>query len=253
MDYVLTHNEKNSQVQKYGAHQAIVKFNQYLRCLKCRTLICIKKKNPQNPSTQQALTKVHVTQLIFNAVDQKTVSNSCVELLHRQGSLTVELYKLEKTKCISFRQVSVQQSLNPILPYDTDLMITCLSAFLHGRRGCKSLRNQTSRFFFLIHSTIVYKGSQHVKQHCENKPGQNIETHCYSSTENTGTMFIQSTCEFGLHNILIQGCFKHLFKNSSSTCSFTPVLYDREVLLPFCELRVVGFFLTTTFICYYTS
>lgn len=191
-----------------------------------------------------------MTQLVLNAVNQKTVSSSYTEMLHRQSSLTSGKYKLEKTSRISFRPVSLQQSLKPSRPFDIDLVINCLLFFLHIQRGCKSLRNPKTRFiylFILVYYTAIYMESQHVQQHRE-KQGQNIATHCYSSAENTETKLIYSTCKFGLHITLTQSYFKPVFKKIKLILQFfSHFLCYRELLLPFHELWVVVFFLSTIF------
>lgn len=91
-----------------------------------------------------------------------------------------------------------------------------------------------------------------LKQHCEDKPGRNRVTQCYSSTENIGIVLVHSPWENDLHNILTQGCFKPLLKKSSSSCSFSPSLSYPEALLSFCLSRAVSFFHIATLICYLT-
>lgn len=63
---------------------------------------------------------------------------------------------MEKTGRISFRPVSLQQSLKSSLPFDIDLVINCLLFFLHIQRGCKSLRNPTIYLFILVYYTAIY-------------------------------------------------------------------------------------------------
>lgn len=184
-----------------------------------------------------------MTQLVLNAVNQKTVSSSYTEMLHRQSSLTSGKYKLEKTSRISFRPVSLQQSLKPSRPFDIDLVINCLLFFLHIQK----VRNPKIYLFILVYYTAIYMESQHVQQHRE-KQGQNIVTHCYSSAENTETKLIYSTCKFGLHITLTQSYFKPVFKKVKLILQFfSHFLCYRELLLPFHELWVVVFFLSTIF------
>lgn len=59
---------------------------------------------------------------------------------------------MEKTGRISFRPVSLQQSLKSSLPFDIDLVINCLLFFLHIQK----VRNPKIYLFILVYYTAIY-------------------------------------------------------------------------------------------------